>query len=78
MYVAVNSYVLSKSYDKNGRLLSNFTHIGNIYVRNETVILANELQDVSNEYKYLCSTVNGSSFYTDQTGADDLGITTRV
>lgn len=76
MYVSVNSYVKRKTYDKNGNLISNFYSIGIIFVRNESVIIASSIDDLLNE-KYLCTLSNGNSFYTDQTGADNLGINTR-
>ena len=73
MYVSVNSYVLRKAYSKDGSLVSNFTRLSIIYVRNESVLIANQVADVR-ENMYLCTLSNGTSFYTDDGGAKNLGI----
>ena len=74
MYVSVNSYVLRKSYDKLGKLVSNFTALSIIYLRNESVLIANQVADLNDKFMYLCTLSNGTSFYTDDSGAKNLGI----
>jgi len=74
MYVSVNSYVLRKSYGKGEEPVSNFTALSIIYVRNESVLIANKVADLNENFMYLCTLSNGTSFYTDDSGAKNLGI----